>query len=50
MAIQVIWKRGPPRAESKDPLNSPESDEHGTLPGFGGSLDYGVALLHLRSG
>ena len=26
-------------AESKDPLNSPESIEHGTLSGFGGSLD-----------
>ena len=37
-------------AESKDPLTSPESDEYGTLSDVGGSLDYGVASLHLRSG
>ena len=37
-------------AESKDPLTSPESDEYGTLSNFGGSLDYGVASLYLRSG
>ena len=35
----VLWERGPPRAESKDPLKSPESAEHGTLSDFGGSLD-----------
>jgi len=39
MAIQVIWKRGPPRPESKDPLTSPESEEHGTFSDVGGSLD-----------
>jgi hypothetical protein len=38
-------ERGPPRAESKDPLTSPE-----TVSGFGGSLDYGVASLRIRSG
>ena len=45
MAIQVIWKRGPPKVESKDPSTSPE-----TVSDVWGSLDDGVASLHLRSG
>ena len=43
-------ERGRPAAESKDPPK-PETVAISTLSGeFGGSLDYGVAPLHLRSG
>jgi len=45
----VLWERGPPRAESKDPPKS-ETEPHGTLSGFGGTRDSGVALLRLHSG